>query len=280
MAARRNKIPPYEIMGPGGRLTGQSTGRGDGTGGGGVGGPGEQVGEGAEGGGAASGWRVHWSTESREVAGETGGHSGPAAWWAWSRAGVPITLRVPRGVAIVVLVGVIGLLVLAYWVGYERGGAAASRQAQAMDTGPTGPRDAPPAPASNRGAGASDAADTGSPAGENPTGPTGRDAAGPAADPRAVGLNYFIVARRRPPDARKLADFLEQQGGVETYVDPLDNGYSLIWVVDRGFRADELGSEAYNAFQRRLRELGRAWKRHNDGKGADLGDMYVRKYKG
>ena len=256
MAARRDKIPPYEIMGPRGRLAGRGA-RHDS----------EAGGEGADG-PEPSGWRISWVTD-RSESGE-GAASGPAAWWAWSGAGVPIILRVPRGVAIAAAVGLLGLLVLAYWVGYERGDAAAAQRVRAEYTGSGPAPDAPPAP--NRGA-------AGGPTGAPEPNPAGGTTAAPdTADPRQAGLNYFVVASYPRDHAERCARFLASRG-VETVIGSANNdGLHAVWVVERGFTADQYGGAAYTEFKRRLRELGRAWRRFNDGQGDAFETMTTYKY--
>ncbi|HEX7010776.1 MAG TPA: hypothetical protein VF184_12405, partial [Phycisphaeraceae bacterium] len=221
MLRRRYKVAPYELMGPrsaGGKL-----------------------------GGALP-------TPSRS--------SGPAEpgdgrWWSWSGAGTPLVLRVPRGLAVVVLAAVVGLIVLGYWVGYARGRAAAETALAPADP------DAQRYPAPTLTPAGLESPSEAS-AQQNPTRPgplpsarsdAARQAqAGP--DPRQPGLNYLILARYPPEAAQRLAEFLEANG-IATVQVPVDNGrFVHVVAVDRGFSGDQLGGEAYRQYVGRLRDLG------------------------
>ena len=220
-----------------------------------------------------------------------------AAWWSWSGVGVPIILRVPRGVAVAIAGGLLALLVLSYWVGYSRGWSAAEVQAQQQQAGnpdalrgrqaPT-PRTGGSSDAGNRGA-ASNGAGRGSQAGGTSAsagrieldGPApGPHRAGSTGDPREAGFNYFVLATYTPEAARRLAEFITRRG-VETVLEPVHNrGLVRVWAVNRGFPPDELGSAAYQAFEDRLQKIGRAWKDHNDDFGDALESMHPDKYEG
>ncbi|MFW6059219.1 MAG: hypothetical protein ACODAQ_03505 [Phycisphaeraceae bacterium] len=226
-----------------------------------------------------------------ERAPEPAGGGGEHAWWSWSGVGVPIILRVPRGVAILAVVGLIGLLVLAYWVGHTRGEAAAT----ATMTEQTRPSDeadhrAPPGPPPQRSpqsgsrqasaaTGGTAASDT---AGEDasPGGADVRRSARRGGDPREPGLNYFIVATYTADHAQRCAEFLAEQG-VETHLVSGDNDRFSIWVVERGFTRQELyDSQVYRQWESRLKDLGRAWAAHNGNSRDTFASMYPAKYQG
>ncbi|MFW5682728.1 MAG: hypothetical protein ACOC1G_06955 [Phycisphaeraceae bacterium] len=195
----------------------------------------------------------------------------PGQWLQWlSHAGPPLVLRVPRGLAISVVLGVLGLLVVAYWVGYERGESAATPQYETQDRSDRIPavirRDA--GEGSNNGPTTSTAG--------NPDGVASLDAGG-AVDPRTPGHNYMVMARRNRRDAQRLAQFVMDQG-VETILVPLRDDMFLIVATERGF--ESVRSEEAQAYRNRLREIGRAWKRHNQGRGSELEDMYFARHDG
>lgn len=195
----------------------------------------------------------------------------PGQWLQWlSHAGPPLVLRVPRGLAISVVLGVLALLVVAYWVGFERGESAATPLYETQDRSGRIPavirRDT--GEDGNRGdtGSATDNADDGSPANDNG-----------AVDPRTPGLNYMVMARRNRRDAQRLAQFVMDQG-VETILVPLGDEMFLIVATERGF--ESVRSEEARAYRNRLREIGRAWKRHNEGRGSALEDMYFDLHEG
>lgn len=191
-------------------------------------------------------------------------------WWgAWQGASVPVILRVPRGFAVLGAFGVLGLIVLAYWVGYSRGSNAAA-------IGPDGSQvvlrdDRVPRVgrviemrSSAAGAGTHDASDV---------------AGGGAVtdgDPRRIGLNYLILARFPRilhDEAVRLSRFLEE-AGVETAVVSSDTGELFHVVGLRGFTTEEYRAGRHHGYMDQMRRLGRQWKSHNNGKGSDLSDMW------
>lgn len=198
----------------------------------------------------------------------------PGQWLQWlSHAGPPLVLRVPRGLAISVVLGVLGLLVVAYWVGFERGEAAMGGDEPppaAVSRGDRVPIVGAPSGGSTQGRGASSEPDG---AGGDAVPEVGEA----ASDPRVPGLNYMVMARRNRRGAIRLAQFIREQG-VETILVPDSNEMYLIVATERGF--DEMSSDEYQAYRNRLRAIGRAWKRHNDGRGSALEDMYLALYKG
>ena len=215
-----------------------------------------------------------------------------AAWWArfwtWAGVGVPIVLRVPRGLAMLAAVGFVCLLMLAYWAGHTRGGIAVAenlreqlRENPALVHGRSAP--APPVVSGSTGATATASGDEGATAAagsavREPSGQGRVMEAGTEDDPRVAGLNYMIVATYLADDARDLAEFLTGHG-VDTVLHSVNNGRRVqVWVVDQGFSGSELGGDAYNAYLAELRDLGRAWRRHRPGLRDSLEKMYPVRY--
>ena len=212
-------------------------------------------------------------------------------WWVGS--GEVITLRLPRGVTVLAVGGVVGVIALAFVAG-RRTGAPASVAAAT-------PTEAAPAVVSEGALAGLDAEDV--PGGGAWPGSTPADA--PAADPaqrlqarfdagldpRVDGLNYLVYLTATRRECVRLRDFLAERG-VDVIV--MESSRSvragsgadavripLYWVVDvsEGFsRAAYLRGE-HEGFKARRMELGRAWKRHNGGRGSDLSDMQFYAYR-
>ncbi|MEM9913408.1 MAG: hypothetical protein AAF911_00435 [Planctomycetota bacterium] len=102
-------------------------------------------------------------------------------------------------------------------------------------------------------------------------------------DPRAAGLNYFILATVRPSEVegvRELQKFLAANG-LETFLDSVNNDRLRVLVdVTRGFTREELRNLEYAEHEQRIRSLGRAWKKQQGGIGTDLSDIYRDRFDG
>ena len=269
MGRKSNRAAPFEVMGDyrkrqlaQGRERGQDAGQGEATAkpaaGAGQGGPGSRVGQ--------------WATA----------------------AATPMVLRVPRGLAVAALAGVIGLLVLAYWVGYVQGGAGGERTSSVASADGL----KPPPPEALRGMGqdgrdttaglngqagqarpSRDGATRQSPAGP----PSGSDQ--PAAD-RQPGLNYFIVATWPREAARSLAAFIQQQG-LATSLVSRDNGRFAVVITEPAFALEpEDTADASPVRRQREQQLAdvlEAWNAQEDlpgGYNVDPEDMFLKKYRG
>jgi hypothetical protein len=233
-ARRRDSTPPYEIMGSR-PTTPQASGRGPRPG-------------------------------LRQGTGIGGFFQSMADAWR-SGASEPLTLRVPRGMAVSLLVGLLGLLVLAYWVGHSRGSSAAEKDVRAQYE-PALTDDGRVPPDRSGQPGASDA---------------GRQAGTTyqpdEADQRVPGNNYLILALYPPQEARRLRAFLTERQ-VEVMVGPRNNkGLCQVIVLDKGFTPEEYGNERIREpFRNKYLALGRQWQAANDGRGDDLSTMYFQKY--
>lgn len=255
MAARHHKTPPYEIM--------------------------STLGRGAP---AEPDTRASQRPHSEESRAEPAAPAGEAAWWSWSGVGVPIILRVPRGVAILAVVGLIGLLILAYWVGHTRGEAAAiaAHEEQTRQNPEIDNRAAPGPPPGRRPANQTNPTRAGHPSPSPSAANADRAVRAPdgSGDPREPGLNYFIVQTYTTEHAQRCAEFLAERG-VETHLVPVDNDRFSIWVVERGFTREELyDSPAYQEWESHLKDLGRAWAEHNGNRHDTFSTMLPAKYKG
>lgn len=199
-------------------------------------------------------------------------------------AGVPVVVRVPRGFAVLICVGVLGLIVLSYWVGYSRGRSAAEAELaeevaeleRAVGRAPRlagGRLDLAVPDLATRGAG--DEAFSGRSGGIGRAG----DAGGSGASVLRPGLNYLVLARYPRKEAERLSAFLSSRG-VETAVVPTDNGEFFHVVGLRGFTTEEYRSGEQAAYERMMKQLGRDWKAFNAGRGHNLSDMYWKLYTG
>jgi hypothetical protein len=185
-------------------------------------------------------------------------------WWALG--GAPVLLRLPRGFAVVLVVAAVGLVVLAYRVGFSRGEAAAElRLIELADSGRPLLRQPPPLPQGS----------TPPPAEQAPRAPAGLL----QGDLRQVGLNYLILARYPKDEAQRLREFLASRG-VETIAVPSDNARLFHVVAWPGFTGDQWSGPNGTAFVAEMRKHGAAWKLHNNNRGDDLRSMYWKLYEG
>jgi len=184
----------------------------------------------------------------------------------------PVILRVPRGLALLILLGVLGLIVLAYAVGHSRGDAAgvARLEQQWKDESAWSRPRLPPRVAG--GATSASSSDAPKALGEGV-------GVAPKDDFRTPGQNYFVLAHYPDQRAQALAAFLETYG-VEIALVSGHNTRLAKVVALRGFSREALTSEERRDYESRLRRLGREWKAANDGKGKDLSDLYLERYEG
>lgn len=102
-------------------------------------------------------------------------------------------------------------------------------------------------------------------------------------DPRAVGLNYFILATAHEKEidgVRRLQKFLAEHG-LETYLDkPNNTGLRQLVDVTQGFTRQELRNLEHATHEQHIRTLGKLWKQQHGGLGTDLSDIYRDRYDG
>lgn len=178
-------------------------------------------------------------------------------------------LRIPRGIGVMVLGLVVGLILLAYWVGHQRGATAARKSTdfelqaeQAVYLRAGGEAITTPSTPEGHGGMEQEAgnADQGVRDSLEPprNHPDGRD-------PREPGRNYFVMARDSRAGAKRLLEFLRTHG-VDAAAISRDNG-TLFKVVamDHGFVKDELGGDTFKSYRRRLAEVGRIWEATHRG---------------
>jgi len=190
----------------------------------------------------------------------------------------PLMLRVPRGVAVVVVASAVGLLVLSYWVGYAQGvdsGEAYVRQQleQQRQASNRLPLDAYNGMAPSEGGkdqsffATETTDDEVSPTGRGAATPDGSDGAGSGggagisgSEARAAGLNYFVLVTWPKLSAQQLADFFRERG-VATMLEKTDDTRFRVWVVSYGFESPT--SQRCKQYKQQLVEEVQAWNRQS-----------------
>jgi hypothetical protein len=244
MAARhRDQIPPYEIMAP------------------------------RQGASSPSGLRSRRSGSSWE-AGEAGVESSSSFWHAASK---PLVLRVPRGLGVLILIAALGVMVMAYWVGHNRGQAAGSRQLE-HQLNQLLPRPGLPSPPDGALVGGMSGASEGALAGSGEGGQALKVLVGES-DPRQVGHNYLILARYPIDEAQRLVKFLTTHQ-LDAFIVPSNNTRLVRVVAARGFPSGQWQTQDRSDYENQLRRAGRQWQTEDKGRGIDLSGMYGEKYKG
>lgn len=149
-------------------------------------------------------------------------------WWSQWRD--PVMLRVPRIFVVLGMLGLVGLIILTYWVGITRGMSA-------RPAAPVVPVESAPVTTLSR-------------------------------PLRVAGMNYLelVVYPKLPgaaEEAAQLLNFLESRG-VAAIVEAGNNGG--LKIVDlRPFTEADLRSQAYQTYVQQLQALGQEWKKAHNG---------------
>lgn len=222
---------------------------------------------------------------------------GGPGWWQMGAR----TVRLPVGYLFVAAGLALALTVVGYFIGYKRAEqdarAQRAREGQALVDSSLDPL--------NVGAGAplAQTGQTQSPAGSSGPGgartpsqtQTQQPSSGQAApsqtppppgvrpsdlerDPRVSGLNYLIIARLGPDEARKAAAYL-QANGVDVAVVPTGSDRFREVIATRGFPAGEVTGPERQRLEARIKELGRLYRLQERGP-TDFSDMYPRRFSG
>lgn len=210
----------------------------------------------------------------------------------------PLLLRVPKGYIAVAGAVLVAVIVLAYWsgrsIGYRAGFRAANEQFEALrpgvmwdgfatDGSGVGGSASGGAAGGARGAGEADGVAAG-PVARVVRGPTSGARAeagartGGEADPRQVGLNYWVLAHYRQAEAQRLLKFLWSQGVDAAAFGRHNDGLFQVQAL-RGFAAGELDGPA-EAYRRQLLTLGRVWKDKHRGSDLARNGIYLDKFEG
>jgi len=207
----------------------------------------------------------------------TGGGAGGAAW------GPGRTLRLPMGVVPAGVVLLVAVAVLAYVWGFSRGRADARLEAgRALEASMASRTVEDPLLREDL------STSEGGEAARRPRGGTGAsldevseapgDVAVAAGDPRRAGFNYFVLAHATPASAPELAAFCRARG-LEAHVVEDHNGVARKIVVIPGYVDGERRADRVRAIERRIVEVGLAWKSHRRGN-ADFSGYYAELHRG
>ena len=181
------------------------------------------------------------------------------------------SVRLPTGVIALALSASVGLVTVAYMVGYGVGKRAGERES--MQAPP--PQLVDPLAASV----------AGGPPGDSPStvpvlGGTAMPDAGAAPgltpftgeDPRLPGLNYFILATTDPAGASEMVDFC-RSNGLDAHIGGGHNGRLRQVVVLPGFPSDGRGNLEIKALEAKIKQVGAQWKALRRGN-SDFRDYY------
>lgn len=215
-----------------------------------------------------------------ELAPASGAGVAPASPWRfWESGQPPIVFRLPNGAVWLLALGLVGLILLSYWVGIWRGYRRAERDfhAGAVTTSQAGHVPSLAAPTV-----------VGTQAGPAPThtSPALQPTPGNlplllkgTGEPRAVGLNYFVLAHYPQADAERLILFLASQGVEAAAVRGPDQRLFQV-IALRGFVREELTSSARQQLEQALRQLGRAWSSQKLGPDFSKSGIYLDLFEG
>jgi hypothetical protein len=203
------------------------------------------------------------------------------------------TVRIPIGYVIVAGGLALALAVVAYLIGYSRAEANAEserRRVLQTELDMVDPLNAPSGTLANpqttqnapTGGAAPTQTTTRPPQANQPgatqTPPTGaqRQAGALERDPRVPGLNYWVIARLGPDEARRAAAYL-QASGVDVAVVETNSDKFREVIASTGFEG--LSSPEAARLKSRILELGRLYRVQEKGP-TDFSDMYARKFSG
>lgn len=216
--------------------------------------------------------------------------SGGLSWWQMGAR----TLRIPVGYVIVAAGLALALAVVGYLVGYSRAvaGVKAERaremQAQLQMVDPLNSPAQTAIPAGNieqaQRPPAQQPEQRQAPPPASPQQQASRppsNAGVPPADlerdPRVAGLNYWVVARLGPDEARRAASFLLANGVRAAVVETNTDRFREV-IVSEGFEGSPNAPQPA-AIKARVLELGRLYRVQEKGP-TDFSDMYARKFSG
>ena len=202
----------------------------------------------------------------------SGVDGGIGSWW--KQAQQPIVLRLPKGHAVLLGLVVLGLILLAYWVGSMRGYRSGLRQPSLQSVVTTQEYAVTSDSQSNH---PSPVIETRQVSPDRVASPSRSIASRAGSEPRQVGLNYFVLAHYPQQDAKNLVRFLSEEGMAgAAFRKKGKKQYQVIAL--RGFHKDELDSDGYNRYKQQLLRLGRVW--HSRGLGPNFSGIFPALYTG
>jgi hypothetical protein len=166
----------------------------------------------------------------------------------WSQTQRPVVLRLPQGMILVLVAGLVALILLAQARVIEGTHQPGLLDGSSQQVNPIYPPEALESDPTNQ---------------------------PPVSEPQP-GLNYYVVATYPLEDAERLVDFLAANG-VEAMILPHHNK-ELFYVMDlKGFERGQLSGDDYRKRAELLRKLGRTWKDKERGP-TNLSDLWPLKY--
>lgn len=172
--------------------------------------------------------------------GEPGGGEDEAAGTPgnrWSQSAAPVVLRLPRGYAVLMGIGILLLLVLSHLAGdargYRRGFNEAQQRAAAQQQRVVAPEE-------RMGFWSPMVVEPGSPE-----------------DPRLPGMYYFHLTDWPLEDSRRLVEFMRGHG-VAAFATPWHNNLFRVW-AGQGFSGEEEFRDVRQQYMDRLVRLGQKW---------------------
>lgn len=190
-------------------------------------------------------------------------------------------IRVPVGYIFFALAIFIGAVVGAYIIGHQQAENAftAQRELEAARDLPVETLGDLPV---NRGLIPADPRPATTSANRSATVSAGTSAAGRAygpddAEPRQLGMNYYILASLPEAEADKAARFLAERGIDTLRTAPSRSGLCAVIALE-AFPPNTLGSDRAQEFQQSIKRLGRLFRREHDGAN-DFSGMYAKKHR-
>jgi hypothetical protein len=195
--------------------------------------------------------------------------------WRWAgllggrrrHAAAPIVVRIPPGHAILLVLLLVGLIVLAFWVGRYLGDSGGFQRGYTQHKAEVDTRQVPGA---DLGAGAVLA---GTRREENAS-RQGSKSSPMGLDARIDERNYWILAKVLVEEGIRMRQFLGEHG-VDSFVRPLDNKGLCYVIALRDFSGP---NDQARQFEREVKRLGMMWK--SEHKGTDsFRTMYLEKHR-
>lgn len=242
-------------------------------------------------GAGTNGDRAQYSARPSPGGAGAAASGGGLSWWQMGAR----TVRIPIGYVIVAGGLALALAVVAYLIGYSRAEAnAESERRRVLQTeldmvdplnSPSGtlanPQTAQNAPTGGPAPTQTATRPTQQPSQPGatqapPTGAQRQQPGGLERDPRVPGLNYWVIARLGPDEARRAAAYLLASGVQVAVVETNSDKFREV-IASTGFEG--LSSPEAARLKSRILELGRLYRVQEKGP-TDFSDMYARKFSG
>lgn len=210
----------------------------------------------------------------------------------WARLRQPIVFRLPPGYALLIGIGALILLIVAFSAGYSQGGSSmksiyetqqrneqniARRMVQGTGAAP-GQNATNIPPRAGSGSNAS---------GTNPvTAANGSSASGAVKgvyddftmDPRKPNYQYFIVAHCSREEAQRMVDFFDERGVEAAAVISHNRRSQYVVFILRPFTREQTASSEARALKQKIFEWGKVWASREYRGPTNLSDTYMAVY--